>query len=435
MEATLESVLLVAAAVTSLLLWTSLRVTASGNRRAFALWLIVGSVLWPAAAVSTGLIGLQSASVATLLLLVAAALEVTLIPSTGRPSLSKEVRRFWAAALVAVGGFLVLALPFGVLPSIYSIELLVALLLAAWMRVDRALLQAVIVPAWLTLQVFMLAALPLGLLNAAAWRADGDIQETAESSAAPYTNLIWTVLGVDERWAGVFSHPNTLGAFAALGFAISLTVAPIPKSLLIGSVLLAALSSSRTAALAMVASALVFAFLRSRGRSRWLISAVGGVVAFSALTSVLTDGSLRTGTGRYAVWHGVLDSTTSSWVIGLGPRGSEILQAEGVLPDWASSPHSIWFNGLLTAGVVGLLLTVGVFVAAAGVRQGYLLLAAYVVLASFDNTGNLNSWGLGGVTLIAIAAAGTANARDEQFAASPLRAAVSDSGVGCRRDP
>jgi hypothetical protein len=388
------------------LLWMAFRTQRTcTDRRRWATVSLSLSVLLPSLLVSLLFVSLRTAAILTLALLGAAILEALMIGDRGS-KLPPRVRAYWIALISAVGGFAVIDSLYGALPEWPAVLLLVAFCLAAYIRVDRASLEAAITPVWEVFSAFMLVSLPFSLLSTDGW-IQGNANSVETTGDDSYRNSLWALLGVDERWSGIFSHPNTLGAFSAIGIAISLAGERVRARLLVLSFPLLAASSSRTAAAAALATACVFLLQKGAWRWKWPVAGVVVLASLAVLRTALLDGSYATGTGRYDVWGGVIAEVSGSWLLGLGPEGARDLIAVGVLPGWAVSPHSIWLKALLTAGVVGVLLTLLVFVAGFRLRAGRPLLAALVVLSAFDNTADLRGWSVGSLALIALAASAT----------------------------
>lgn len=404
--------------------WLAGRVRASAwSRRRMAVSLVVGSMFLPSLLSALGLLQPGMATLVGLLILVAAIAEGAMVPRRELSRIPAWPRRAWIALGLAVLTIHLLALFLGSWPYLPQYALFAVLLLLWWVRIDREMVVRGIQPVWLVFTALMIVLLPFGVL--------GNQQEidslNALTEASPYWNPLFSVLGLEGRWSGMFTHPNALGAFAAMGFGLALVGKRVAWPLLVMSVPLLLVSASRTAGLAAIGGALIFSVLRQAqnsdlkstpkevARSQWVrvgaLLAVG-VVGLVTWQSLARDAYAKTGTGRLGVWETVPGLLGRNWLWGLGPEAREALVASGRLPAWAGRLHSVVFEHLLFSGVIGVtavLLLLGILVVTAlGDDKGGLpLLVVTATLALGDNYAHLFNLTMGVLGFVAVIASST----------------------------
>lgn len=395
-----------AAVGSALWLWVALRLqVTSDSRRRWALAMILAGLLLPNALLALGLIDLWVATALTFSLLLVAGVEAAQIRRADLAPLPSPTRQYWVAVLVACAGTAALGLLHGVGPAQTTIQALLAFVIAAYIRVDQSLLSSTVVPIWTTATLAMIALAPLGLLSPDAWRVKSTAEQTTELADA-YNTPILAWFGLAERWTGIFPHPNALGAFAAVGVGLALVVRPPRTTLMLGSIVLLGLSASRGSALAAMVGAIVYVIGRGSRRARIATLVVSVPVVAWVTSSILSDGSYATGTGRVDVWRSVPGLLGGSWITGLGPLAGTELAEQGRLPSWAAMLHSVWADSLLTVGIVGVLLVAWVYIAALRIRPALPLTAAALVLGALDTYMYVTLFTIGSIVYLAIGACG-----------------------------
>lgn len=400
----LPAVLPLAAALAMGFAWVLFRAQASQqSHRLLAAALVPVSMLLPNLLLALGLITLRSATGVGLVVLAAAVVEAALVSRGGLEKYPPTSRRAWAALWIAVAGVHLLLLLQGVWPYLPQLSLFAALGVLSWIRVDRALVERGVAVVWTAFAGLMLALLPFGVLDGTA--AQEPIEALSQES--PYWSPVLSAFGLDTRWAGMFPHPNALGAFAAMGVGIALSGSRVAWPLLGLSTPLLLLSLSRTAGLAALVGALAYAVIKGRQRARTGVMLVAALVGWITLQSLARDSNVATGTGRFEVWASVPNLLGSDWLWGLGgPAGGESLVQSGLLPAWAARLHSVLFEHLLYSGVLGLALVVVLmlllFATAARNKSGLPLFLTVLVLALGDNYANLFQLTLGVLGYVAV---------------------------------
>lgn len=192
--------------------------------------------------------------------------------------------------------------------------------------------------------------------------------------------------GVDQgRWDGIFVNKNVLGRHEVMAFMVYMVAAGVfPKfrlrlfatGLLAAALVVGSQSATSLVALLLIAANLVV-FRVFRARSTLFGAVVGsfvltGIVSVGlAYTNLATLTSLLgkdvTFTGRTELWAGVMNSIAERPILGVG--------WDAYWRGWFSPSHEIWVDNpwlpphshnafldyLLTVGVVGCALIVGVF--------------------------------------------------------------------------
>lgn len=428
-----------AAAASALWLWVAVRLHASiDSRRRWALGMTLASLLLPGTLVALGAIDLQAGTALELGALLVAIVEAAQIRRADLKPVPSVVRHYWVAVTAACAGIATLGMLHGVGPGQSTIQALLAFAIAAYIRVDQDLLASTIVPVWTTATFAMIAVAPFDLLSSDAWR-DGSLGTQSTELADAYNTPILAWFGLDDRWSGIFAHANGLGAFAAVGIGLALVARPPRTTLMLGSIVLLGLCASRGSTLAAMAGAIVYVVGRGSRRARVITLVVSLPVVAWVASSVLSDRSYATGTGRVDVWRSLPSLLGESWITGLGPNAGSELVAQGRLPPWAASLHSVWAESLLTVGILGVLAMAWVYVAALRIRPALPLTAVAIVLGALDTYMYVTIFSVGAMAYIAIAACGVPGRKPAPPAESPQENAfpedteVSDAAAAWQR--
>ncbi len=188
--------------------------------------------------------------------------------------------------------------------------------------------------------------------------------------------------GGGARLAGVFSHPNGMGAAAAaalvLGLATSSGLRRVAISLM--ALLTLALADSRTALVAaavciplvLAAPAAVGARVDSDAVRRLILavcSLAGGTLVVQGLLANSTD--ISSVNGRTLVWQYVIEEWQRQPALGAGPDGWSAARLLAEVPQYAGQAHNQFFETLYLYGLAGVVV-LGLVVVVALVKAGRL---------------------------------------------------------------
>jgi exopolysaccharide production protein ExoQ len=218
---------------------------------------------------------------------------------------------------------------------------------------------AVVTPGWLLPRATHIAGLYVAASASAA--------VLAPNAWSPYPE---TLLGITERLHGVFFHANGLGPMMALYLVLMYANGTRRTRLMwfLGAValVLLVLSQSKTAWAAALAAGVVLWLGRSKRNAAVRILAVTLVAVAAVSVALLTESqaefevleqqdveSLRTLTGRTALWQYGLDAWRESPVFGGGPMVFRDY-AQRMDQAWAGQAHNQYVQTLGRHGVVGL---------------------------------------------------------------------------------
>lgn len=408
-----SSLLPLAAAASLCWAWVLVRARATQwSHRRLAAALVPTAMLLPHLVLSLGLVGVRSATGVGLAALIVAVIEAVFVDRRRLPAYQGVVRNAWLALWIAVAGVHLLLLIRGVLPGLAQLHLFVGIGVLCWIRIDRELIEHGVAVVWTAFAGIMLALLPFGLLDASAVQEStlGITIDPAQSENSPYWNPVWSILGIQSRWSGMFTHPNALGAFAAMGVALALSGRRVAWPLLVLSTPLLFASASRTAGIAAAAGALSYVLIKGKLKSRLGVGAAAGALALVTVQSLAKDTQVLGGTGRVEIWKSVPSLLGTDWLSGIGgPQAGVQLVEAGLLPSWAARLHSVVFEHLLYSGVVGLVLVLVLILmlgrAAWNVRVAIPLFVVVLILALGDNYGDIFQMTmgvLGYITVIAV---------------------------------
>ena len=200
-------------------------------------------------------------------------------------------------------------------------------------------------------------------------------------------------LGQEARWEGPFGNVNYSGPIGAFLFVYALTCTGAKRWILLGGgVVFLFASESRGAFAAAIAGLLVYGLLQDRPlgvvmtRTKRL-AIVGGILAAIMLVIAVVDPTMN---GRATIWNEYLHLwPTHPW---FGFSQADILAtiADGRLSFFATHGHNLFFETLISAGILGLLallcwLALG-FIASLraarmGMATGFTIFAAMLVSA------------------------------------------------------
>lgn len=168
--------------------------------------------------------------------------------------------------------------------------------------------------------------------------------------------LSW--LGQEARWEGPFGNVNYSGPIGAFLFVYGLTCSGVKRWILIGGgALFLFASESRGAFAAAFAGLLVYALLQVRvfgvvmTRTKRLAIG-GGMLATTVLVIAVMDPTMN---GRATIWNEYLHLwPTHPW---FGFSQADILAniADGNLSFFSTHGHNLFFETLISAGILGLL--------------------------------------------------------------------------------
>ena len=214
-----------------------------------------------------------------------------------------------------------------------------------------------------------------------------------------------------DQLAGLLSHPNELGFYSGLGIVLAVEIKHRWRhlSFLVCGLALVA-SESRTAwAATIAATSLLLAHTAAarRGNSNLTLRylAYGGVTGLALVLGVfayaMTGGShARSLDNRTLVWRYVAHHWSQSPLIGHGPSFWHAMIASSSLPQWVGQAHNQFLETLMTTGLLGVLLLIGVLIvwtkkAVSAARLGYWMpLAVEVFILCFGVLENpIAPWG------------------------------------------
>ena len=180
------------------------------------------------------------------------------------------------------------------------------------------------------------------------------------------------LLGLQYRQQGVFTHPNTYALFSFMLIGLSIVVKKRMSVIWISVGLFGLLTSgSRTfqllslliLAFSVVEKIFGTFFLSKKSRIYRFPIIYLGVIAyfFILLFTSNTKLSPESLTGRYGIWSQSITAMDNHLFFGLGTDYSLQLIQRGVLPNYANSAHSLYLEALLSGGIMGGILALGLF--------------------------------------------------------------------------
>jgi O-antigen ligase len=172
--------------------------------------------------------------------------------------------------------------------------------------------------------------------------------------------------GVDDaRLAGVFSHPNGMGAAAAVALLLALVMERgVARSMtVVLAVAALLLSDSRTALVAVAAcvplllAAPRLQSTRVSSQARRLGVVVGALSGgFLLVQGLLTNSSdVASVNGRTLVWDYVIEEWHSQRYFGAGPDGWTSARLLAAVPQYAGQAHNQFFETLYLFGLFGVI--------------------------------------------------------------------------------
>ena len=237
--------------------------------------------------------------------------------------------------------------------------LLVPLIVGAAMALRPSYAQALTLLAWTTILVSA-GSLIFAVLD----------PNVAFMSNMP-TRLISPIF--KHQLAGVFEIPNVLGIYSGLGIVLAVGMKsrlrflsfPICGLALIASESRTAWAATLAAISILIASSVAFRRGRSKLPTRYLIYA--GVATLTLVLGLLgyviaTNGQARSLDNRTLVWRYVVNNWTQSPLIGHGPGFWHAMIASSSLPPWVGEAHNQFLETLMTTGILGVLLLIGVVI-------------------------------------------------------------------------
>lgn len=169
---------------------------------------------------------------------------------------------------------------------------------------------------------------------------------------------------IDARLAGVFSHPNGMGAAAAVALLLSIATSKgLYRSVTIALAgVTLVLSDSRTALVAVAVCVPILLVApgttgaRTSGQTRRLAvilgSLAGGFLLVQGLLTNSTD--VASANGRTLVWDYVLQEWHTQPFFGAGPDGWTSARMIAAVPQYAGQAHNQFFETLYLFGLFGV---------------------------------------------------------------------------------